>query len=675
MLVQAWMLTAGTWDLLRWEQTADFYDEQAHSLLDGTLAMDPAVLGIESFSRGDEAYMYFGPVPAIMRLPFAAATEHLDGRLSTLSMLCALVVTLVVLVGLGWRLRDRVLGAEPVTWPEAIGAAGLMFVTIGGSSLLFAASRTWVYHEAIMWGVASSLAGFAALLLWLDGNGRRFLVWASLFATVAMLTRPSVGGGVVAALAAVLAWVVIDRYRHRLRRGGEALGRLRMSGLSSPSPTLLATAVAVPVMSYAAVNWLKFRTLFSVPFDRQGFTLLSAQRRAMLDANGGTLFNWKFIPTNLVSYARPDTVRVDGVFPLVHIRPSSLRIGDPVYDLVDLTAGLPATMPLLVALAAIGVVVVIRLGDALVPLRPILVGAAVGTLPVLSIGYLANRYQSDFLPLLVVPALVGAPAVTGWLRRRSRRSVVPVGAAACLLGIFGLGVNAALAFTYQRAYAPPASPDQLAGYIDTQLAFDRWVGDGRLAHVARGDELPAEADLGDIYVVGDCAAVYWSDGRESFDLTATPWKGVLRAEGEGGFRATLEFEGDTIEVGAIVTVPVARVVDADNLLSAQLIVHVDRNRGMMRFAVATSREVKSGSWVPYRGDTPIDLDVVADPRVGVFEVRSDGRLALFAGYDGGTIFGPGLEPKRASGDAVPRAAITPQPIDMSLCEDLLAGAP
>ncbi len=665
------MLTAGTWDLLRWDQTADFYDEQAHSILDGTLAMDPLVLGIESFSRGDNAYMYFGPVPALLRLPVAAVSEQFDGRLSTLSMLAALVVTLVVSIGLGWRLRTRILGGDPVTPLEAAGAAGLMFVIIGGSSLLFTASRTWVYHEAIMWGVAWTMAGFAALLLWLEGHGRRFLVWASVFATVAMLTRPSIGGGVVAALGAVLGWSLLDRHRGSLPRR-DLLGRLRMSRIERPSISLLATAVVVPVASYAVVNWLKFRTLFSVPFDRQGFTLLSAQRRAMLDANGGSLFGWKFIPTNVVSYTRPDTVRLDGVFPLVHIRPSSVRIGDPVYDLVDLTAGLPATMPLLVLLAAIGVVAVVRRSEELISLRPVLVGAALGALPVLSIGYLANRYQSDFFPLVIIPALVGAPVVTGWLRSGTRGRVGAVVAGACVFGVFGVYANAALAYTYQRAYSPPASPQQIAGYVDTQLSFDRWLGDGRLDHVTQGEQLPAEADLGDIFIVGDCAAVYWSDGRESFDLTATPWKGVLRAEGAGGFHATIEFDGTTIDDGEIEAVPVATVFGDGRTLDAQVIAQVDRDRGMMSFAVATAAEIKVGPDVPFRADTPLDLDIVADPRIGVFELRVDGRLALFAGYGGGTTFGPGFDLKRADTDVAARAVVTPQPIDMSLCHDLLA---
>ncbi|NND75549.1 MAG: hypothetical protein HKN44_11145 [Ilumatobacter sp.] len=665
LVVQTWMLTAGTWDLLRWDQTADFYDEQAHAMLDGTLAMDPLVLGIESFSRGDDAYMYFGPVPAVMRLPVAALTDRLDGRLGTVSMLLALVVTLVVLVGLGWRLRTRVLGDLTVSRGEAAGAAALMFAVIGGSSLLFTASRTWVYHEAIMWGVAWTMASYAALLLWLDGHGRRFLVWATVAATGAMLTRPSIGGGALAALGAVLAWSLVDRYRPALRRGRDALGRLRMNSREQPPLGLLAASVAVPVASYALVNWLKFRTLFSVPFDRQGFTLLSAQRRAMLDANGGTLFSWRFVPTNVVSYLRPDTVQVDGLFPLVHIRPNSLRIGDPVYDLVDLTAGLPATMPLLVVLALMGGVAVVRGGAAMISLRPILLGCAVGTLPVLSIGYLANRYQSDFLPLVLVPALLGAPVLTGWLRGRTPRQAAPVVAGACLLGLFGVGTNAALAYTYQRAYAPPASPSQLAGYIDTQLAFDRWVGDGRLPHVSRGEVLPAEADLGDIHIVGDCDAVYWSDGRESFDLTATPWKGVQRADGEGGFAGTVEFAHGT----GVERVPIVIVTDG-GALTADITALLDHDRDTLSVRLDTGRETKAGPDMPLRTGAGLDLDVVTDPRVGVLEVRLDGRLALFAGHRRGTVITPASN--AGAGDG--RAIVAQRPVDMSLCRDLLASA-
>ena len=63
---------------------------------------------------------------------------------------------------------------------------------------------------------------------------------------------------------------------------------------------------------------------------------------------------WKFLPTNLMSYLRPDLIGIDTTFPFLHMRRPVSTIGSPVYDLMDLTSGLPTTMPFLVVLSVVG---------------------------------------------------------------------------------------------------------------------------------------------------------------------------------------------------------------------------------------------------------------------------------------------------------------------------------
>ena len=297
------MLTAGSWDLLRWGRQSDFYDVQARSLLNGTFAMDQRVLGIESFARGDQHFMYFGPVPALLRLPFITFARQLDGRLAAISMLLALGVTLVALLSLGWRLRRRVVTADDrlISRFESVSVALTFFAMIGGSSLLYASSRTWVYHEAILWGVALTLASLAFLLAWLDHRSSWLLVGASAFAMLAILTRPSVGGGALAAMGLVagrelLAMLPGDRRRDAGvdGRDGESDGSDDPHARHWVHGTLTVAVVVVPVLVYSLVNWLKFRRLLGVPFDQQGYTLLSQQRRDMLDANGGDTLQPKF---------------------------------------------------------------------------------------------------------------------------------------------------------------------------------------------------------------------------------------------------------------------------------------------------------------------------------------------------------------------------------------------
>ncbi len=674
LLLQFWMLTAGTWNLFRWDRSADFYDAQARSLLDGVLAMDPRLLGIEAFRRGENAYMYQGPVPAFYRVPIVALTDRFDGRLGAASMLVGLIVFLVVLLGVGWRLRCMVLDRAEVTRGEQAQVAVLIFVLVGGSSLLYASSRSWVYHEAIVWGVAYTMASFSCLLLWLQYGARRFLVWASVMAALAMQTRASVGGGALAGLGIVLGCLVAGWIAARwggTNRAAAAMKRLDWipERPGAPRPGLWLTgAILVPLGAYAVINYIKFHQLFSVPFEQQQFTLQDPQRQAMLAANGGSLFNWKFLPTNLVQYWRPDMLSISGRWPFISFPQREVwLIGDPFYDLLDLTAGIPATMPLLVGLGIVGTVAIVRgsAGD-LRALRPILLACVAGTLAVLNIGYIANRYQSDFLPLLAIPALVGAPLSLAWVRRhtpaiRSIVTALAVGAA-----VFTVLANLALGYIFQRAYAPVTPPAQIAGFVRTQLTVDGWFGDGRLPNVRQGSSLPEGGDYGDIFIVGDCDAVYWSDGMVTNAVKLSNWNGVERAEGQGAFEATVRFAEPAEEQ----LQPLLNIVGGSGEVS--VFVLIDPITDLMSFGYLSPDIEWRGSTVELPFDQDLPMRMVLDPRVRIFELYIDGRLVLATGHDGGTEIteGDGSRHTKAMVDRF-GGVITPDPIELSVCPDLL----
>ncbi len=619
LLLQVWMLTAGTGDFLRWGRQSDFYDVQARALLDGTLAMDQRVLGIESFARGDQHFMYFGPVPALLRLPVVAFTRGLDGRLAALSMLAALGVMLVAVMRLGWRLRQRIAVAGDTSSDTGVSrfeslAVGLtMFAIVGGSSLLYASSRTWVYHEAILWGVALTLASLAALLAWCEIDdlnswpAHQLMIGASTLAMLALLTRPSVAGGALAALAlAAVTAVVTAPIRPTLR-----------------TLALLASAIAMPVGVYSVVNWLKFRRLLGVPFDKQGYTLLSEQRREMLAANGGSLFNVKFVPTNLMSYLRPDLVGVDGTFPFVQPRRPATTIGSPVYDLIDLSSGVPTTMPLLCVLALVGGWAVVRRRDR--PLAAIIVGCSLGTVAVLAIGYIANRYQSDFLPLLVVAALAGLPVITRWVGHDGSPRRAAALSGCVILVTVGTLTNLALGYSYQRAYGPSTHPDVVAGYVDAQRRVDEWLGDGRLAQISRVDDLPASSKLGDVAVVGDCAALYISDGGAPAEGRLTQWRLAELSPARGAAHGSVVIDADAAAAIPLVHVRTGKQADA----GLTVIVEVDERNGLMTVVAATPDDRQRGPDLAVRSGERLAWQLFADPILGRLELYLDGRFALF----------------------------------------------
>jgi hypothetical protein len=456
-VVFAWMVTNGTFDPgHRVPFSGNFYDVQAHQLLDGKLAMPASVLGIEGYEHNGRSYMYFGPVPALLRLPTAAATDSLDGRTGVASMLFAFAVAMTALGRIGWRVRRWAGGDEPVgTLDEVL--AGVAAFTLGtGTTVVFLGVGHYVYHEAILWGVALAFAAFEAILAWIERPRPKTLLVAGILTALALLSRLALGVAPAATLALLAIVVGAAHAWPRARRAGARLG-LTTDGLGWSTAGWLLGAAAVPLAIYAAINLAKFGTLFSVPYDHQAANAVVPGRRATLAANGGTLFNLRAIPTNLAQYLRPDALRFDAAWPWVRLptwRPtviSNLR-----YDELDFTSSATATMPALFMLAIGGLVAIARtrartaaatLGSLSLPV----LGAACATLPSLVFVFITERYLADFLPVLVLPAFAGLYALVRWARspNAKRGLVIATVVVLCALALWGCVANVSIARDYQ----------------------------------------------------------------------------------------------------------------------------------------------------------------------------------------------------------------------------------
>ncbi|MHB8457266.1 MAG: hypothetical protein ACYDBS_06200, partial [Acidimicrobiales bacterium] len=216
-----WMLTGGTWNFFQTGLNANFYDAQARALLAGHWSMPPRVLSIEGFVEHHKTYMYFGPFPALVRMPILLLTHSLDGRLTELSMLVAFVLALAFTAYLGWQIRSLVAGNRGVSRREAV-LAGLVMVVVGvGSNFFFLASDPIVYHEAELWGTCLAIGSLGYLVAFLRRQRPGTLLTAGLLATCSMLTRGSVGAGPVAALGITAGtWILLAAGR---RLGGSRI--------------------------------------------------------------------------------------------------------------------------------------------------------------------------------------------------------------------------------------------------------------------------------------------------------------------------------------------------------------------------------------------------------------------------------------------------------------------
>jgi hypothetical protein len=518
--------------------TSDFFDAQAHALLDGRLDVDPAVAGIEGFRHDGRTQLYFGLVPSVLRLPVAAVTDGYDGRLTQLSMLAALAVTGLATGRLVWRARRWRRGDGPLErWePWVVGGS---VVAVGlASPLLFLAARPVVYHEVELWGTALTLVTLEAVLAWWEQPGRRALLLASGAALLACNARASVGGGAVAALALTGLLALVVR---------------RVPWRQAPA---LALAVLAPVAVYAAVNQARFDHPTSVPFREQVLTGVDPARQATLASTGGSLFGIEFAPTALVTYLRPDGVDLQRLFPWVTFRESTPVIGDAVFDTIDRSASLPVVAPSLVALALVGVVALVRRGwrD---PWWAAVVGVSTGLAATVTIAFIADRYLSDFTPTLVLLAAIGVWVVVDGLAAASasRRRLAVVGLVG--LTLLGTATSTALAIQSQRLFILPSAEDR-RGFVAFQYDVHDLVSGGRPPAVRQATEVGPPGPRGEVVVLDACRGLYWSDGDRWWPLELGGRDGVevdaaLRGErtvllDAGAWRVVATGAGTTVQL-------------------------------------------------------------------------------------------------------------------------------
>jgi hypothetical protein len=525
-----WMLAIGRLDLLHSGVLSGLYDAQAHRLLEGHWDVPVDKLAFEAFLVHGKTYMYFGPWPAVLRLPIVAVTDRLDGELTQLSMIGAYAVLLVATSRLLWRVRRLMRGDSPATRMELFATAIFVLVVGAGSVVMFLASRPVVYHEVELWGAALSLAAYDATLGFILLSHRRALAWAALLSGLALLTRGSVGIGPVIALGLVLLGRLLATAARRLRRPAFARP-IRWLGLGDESSNRgyvlpLAAAIAIPVVLYMYVNYAKFGHPWNLPITRQFATFTDPIRQSVYEHNGGKLFSTKFVPTNLVAILRPDALGIDRLFPWVTFPSRATLVGGIQFATRDPSSSIPASMPFLFILSVLGVWIVFRTrrntsGEA--SLRVPVLGAAAGGIGAITIPFINQRYISDFLPLLVLLGIAGLHAL---LRRTDagtvKKAVTRTGAVVfVLLAAGSLWVNFALALLYQREYSPFPTESERAAFVRFQYDLGESLAAGTSMNVLRGTRLPDPLAEGTVFVLGDCDAVYWSGGDAWYPIERT----------------------------------------------------------------------------------------------------------------------------------------------------------
>jgi len=682
-LVFTWLLTGGTFDLFQWQRVGDFYDLQAHRLLGGHLSVNGLRLGVEAFTVHGNAYIYQGPIPAILRMPVVAlAGGTFDGRLTQSSMLVAFAVTIVFACRLHWKARRFLRGDAPVGRAEAALVMLFTFALAGGSVVVYEASRAWVYHEALLWGCAFALASLDFMIAYIVRPTRPTLALSALFATCCLLTRASVGIGPVVGLGMLAAGMLVVRIHDRAPERLRVLRHLRWlapgpdgepSG-SASSVWLLGGAAIAPLAAYAVVNFAKFGTLFSVPFYSQQFSQIDAGRQALLAENGGTLFGAHFVPTTVLQYLRPDALRFTATFPFVDFPsfPGPI-IGDYRFDLFDRSSSLPSALPFFFVLTIVGLWVLFRRsswrsGSSLGPLRVPTLAAAAAALTILPFGFIANRYLADFLPLLVLGTAIGLQTLVRRYEAAPRaRWVVAAIVGLVIAAMFMTWVNLGLALRYQRQWSYNLDPDVVAGFLGFQQDAAGLIGDSGLS-IERGSTLPRGTGRpGRLFVIGDCQALYLSDGLGVNAAKASPWNAVERTAAAGHFRLRGAFPSRP--VGTRVPLFTTGTAENPNILFVE---YAPDDEILFEYDAADPAFTRRYVPFPFEPGREYAIDIGADWRTKVLVVMLDDVVVLDAHYTyRGRDFRIGRNPNVPTVKRRFPGSLKREPTRTPLCNELL----
>jgi hypothetical protein len=209
--VVLWLFTmTGGRDIFVKEVLGGAYDSQAEHFLRGDVGVDPAAIAHEMMIVNGKARMYFGPFPALLRVPLNFIYPAGHGKWSRISGFCAGVIALFAFAGLvRTALRSSPLSSRVRNW---IGNACMIGFGLG-SPLLLLLGNLSIYDEAIIWGFSWSLAAlyFACRSRTTEGAAlTRSLLAFSFCAGAALLSRATFGAPFV-----LIAPLLVIRLFHR----------------------------------------------------------------------------------------------------------------------------------------------------------------------------------------------------------------------------------------------------------------------------------------------------------------------------------------------------------------------------------------------------------------------------------------------------------------------------
>ncbi len=609
-----WIGANGVWGWAPPRYTTDFHDEQARALLAGHIDVSPDVAGPEGWDMPNGTQFYPGVLPALVRLPLFALMPIREGVAGRYIVAGAALLTMMGAARLLWTARAIRVGPDP---PDraALVVGALWVLSVGaGSVLLPLTINPLSWHESALWGVAFAVLASDSLIRFLWQPAVRPLVATAAFAGAATMSRANVGAGFVVGLTVVAAsslYLVLIGTRTPVGPVPWLLGRPATAWVQHRRRMLLCLAlVPLAVAGYCSVNQARFGHPVRIPWEKQHAYAEDAGSRALLEQNGNSYFQAATLPSNVLSFFRPDGVRFRSSFPYVTYleTPQIIEFPGTTYEIALETSSLTTTSPLLLLLAAAGVVALRRSAGAIAaPFRLPLLCTVLTAGTVLIFTCLSYRYVADLLPTTI---LLGAIALASPRAQRPNR-LQWIGAAVMIT--WAAWVNVSFGLITQRVALPRDATDA-AAWNRQSASIDVRLGTGPAIIEATA---PPPDSVTTRWATPGCRRLYLSSGAF--------WVAVERRPGP-----------DVVEV---------RATPSQDLAARSLVL---RSRdGQEQYALRRSawgvtldRSVDGGaSWssaglgkgVPGLRDEPVDVLVDEDQDLGRTTVLIGGRLVYVIG--------------------------------------------
>ncbi len=352
------------------------YDSQAEHFLRGDVDVDVDAIGHEAMIVNGKVRMYFGPFPALLRVPLNFIYPAGHGKWSRISGFCAGVIALFAFAGLvRTALCSSPLSSSARDW---LGNACVIGFALG-SPLLLLLGNLSIYDEAIIWGLALSLGAIFFAFRSRKAEGSALtgaLLGFSLCAGCALLSRVTFGAPFIL-IAPFLALAI--RLENRI---------INLAALLLP----LGAALAF----YVWLSYARFGSPFGVNF---GYYINPVHAEF---AHKFGVFSPRRIPYSFADYF---SLR----FPAVQSEPPFLAADRHSYDYPWLYSNdfsevylpLPWCSGWLVFGAIMGIICLVRRSCADAFERGAAVALFGQCLCILSYFLLAQRYAADLYPFLI----------------------------------------------------------------------------------------------------------------------------------------------------------------------------------------------------------------------------------------------------------------------------------